>query len=145
MCPQSVSVIQCPALHFCSVESVLRFLCVAHLPWGQIRHLSHLCCFLLCLPQRELSCVSVAWQSGAVCLDYVPFSSFTDLFQQSPHASWRPSSTWAATRMWRRRKWSSGGCFPFTCVSPPTMATLQGCPSPRGVKGELICSYVYFD
>ena len=87
MCPQSVSVIQCPAQHFCSVESDLRLPCVAHLPRGQIRHLSHLCCFLLCLQQRELSCASVAWQWGAVCLDYVPFSSFTDLSQQSPRAS----------------------------------------------------------
>lgn len=97
---------------------------------------------LLSATARAPLCVLVAWKSVASCLEYVPFSTVTDVFQRSPRASWRPSSTWVATRMWRRRRLLSGGCFPFTSASPPMMATLRGCPSPRGVRGES-CNLLY--
>uniref|UniRef100_A0A3B4UFI5 Vomeronasal 2, receptor 1 n=1 Tax=Seriola dumerili TaxID=41447 RepID=A0A3B4UFI5_SERDU len=41
ICSQPVTVFHCPPLHFCTIESVLRLPCAAHLPWEQIRHLSH--------------------------------------------------------------------------------------------------------
>lgn len=81
--------------------------------------------------------IFITWKSETVGSDYVPFASFTTVFLQSPLASWRPSSTWAATRMSRRRRLWLGACFQFTCVLPPVMVTRPGCLYHQNVKGEL--------
>ena len=80
------SLTQSPPLQFSSQVT-----CCSTSPLGAEETPVTLCHFLRCQPQQELSrltfCVCIAWKSAAFCLDYVPFSTVTDLSQQGPHAS----------------------------------------------------------
>lgn len=145
---QPLTIIQCHSLHFCIAESVFTLPRAAHLPWEQMKHLSH---FTVTTRERESSSDSFLHPRNMEIRRFLFGLCVFFCFYRSVLASTcklKAKFNLSGYKNIDKKKVVVGGMFPVHMRIASSDGNTSNVPVSAGCVGwvepSMTCSYVFF-